>query len=117
MLPMSSPTEGASDAFAFRLSMSPRIAARASLAVFGGWILFNAILVATGKVADPWHQPGVYSIGGAVFAILSLGLGGYARVAGAKAEPEDRSRSLALFPVIGGISYLAYFGLALAGWL
>ena len=95
--------------------MSPRIAARTSLGVFSAWIVFNATLIAMGTVPDPWHQPGLYSIGGALFAILSLGLGGYARAAGAKTEPEDRWRGLALVPVIGGASYLAYFGLAVAG--
>jgi hypothetical protein len=94
--------------------MNPKTAAYASIILFGVWVAFNLILVSMGRVDDPWHQLGLYSIGGIAFAVASSGLGIYARVKG-KCSLDSRSLGLALIPILGGGSFLIYIAISAFG--
>ena len=94
--------------------MNPKTAALASISIFGIWVVFNIILVSLGAVKSPWHTLGIYSVGGSVFSLLSLGLGIFARVRG-KAVLTPKIYGLALIPILGGASFLACFLLAILG--
>jgi len=94
--------------------MNPKTAATASIILFCAWVLFNIALVSMGLVKEPWHKPGLYSIGGLIFALFSAGLGLYARTRG-KETLDPKSKGLALIPILGGGSFLMYFAMSYLG--
>ena len=91
--------------------MNPRTAAIGSIIVFGVWIAFNVILIVLGEVEDPWHKPSLYTWGGTGFALLSGGLGLFARICG-KETLDPKLKGIALISIIGGASFVASLAMA-----
>ena len=85
--------------------MNPRLAGLLSIVIFGAWLVFNVVMVSTGHLADPWHAPSLYTNGGALFAMVSGGLGTYAMARG-RGTLSKNLRSAATVAIIGSASFL-----------